>query len=1465
MTESLSESELPLSNSNNKSVDSEIPIEIEIVSEEEMALLEAALALASVPVNAIRSPLRNFHSKARSIQSITVLSKRTFPGLTEPDIEDSGNFATTQKNSQGQQSFLQRFRKKKGLSVTDLTSTSLGPLQWNSTTNPAQNAFNTATSQSPLMLLNNMSNLMSTKLDSSNYMIWKLQISAVLDAYSVIDHLDGSTSQPSQFLISETGMQSVNPAFLIWQKKDKALLTLLYSTLSSPVLAMVVGLSTSQEVWDKLEERFTCTARANVLNLKLELQAIKKGNESVNSYLQRIKTVRDKLSAVGVQSDPEELLHVILKGLPKEYAPFASAIRTRDGVLSLEKLSVLLQTEEQSMQESVDPFSNSALAMFVTPNKPPNGYNGNHGYNNNRGRGGRNSYSRGRGGRSSNFTSNFNTPSFNAPQSNFQSISVCTSSKAKILLPSLQPWPVPPIYNILKVQKHGSQILVHQIISQPPPPTSVLKFLTMAKNSCLFDANQLLIQDLPTGKVLYKGLSKNGVYPIHSSTFFNSAQNKTACCAAQSVSPQKWHLWHSRLGHPSNKILSSMFPSLQCNSSLTNSVKTHCIHCLAGKMHQLPFPVSNKSVSSPFALIHADLWGPAPIMSYTGFRYYLVLVDEFTKFTWTYLLKHKSDTFKVFSEFQAMISTQFSLPIKILRTDCGGEFTSTAFNQFCANHGILHQLSCPHTPQQNGVAERKHRHLIQCALALLSESKLPISFWSHAVSTATHIVNRLPTPNLKHKTPWELLFQKPPDISHFRSFGCQCFPLLTPYTTHKLQPKTIPCVFLGYPSNTKGYLCLDPLTKRVYTSRHVLFNELIFPGLMHTPATSASTASDSISPDTWLNTLLSLHNCSHTTAVNPSLSSELCPAPIDQSHPCADSDIPAPNPPQISIHTPHTISLPTSPTILPTDTASISVSPIESHSTSSTHSLPSVPTVTSAPSPTAAPAPFLSHPMQTRSKSGIFKPKVSYTAQVDSTLTEPTSYTAASKHPQWCTAMTEEFQALHKQGTWTLVPPPPSKNIVGCKWVYKLKYHSDGTLARHKARLVAKGFHQQHGVDFDETFSPVVKAPTVRLILSLAVSLGWSLRQLDVKNAFLHGSLKEEVYMTQPQGFIDPQHPSHVCKLLKSIYGLKQAPRAWFESFTSQLLHLGFTASTADSSLFIYKHNSTIAYLLLYVDDIVLTSNTPAYLDQLVTQLSTVFDLKDLGSLHYFLGLQVTRSSTGLYLNQAKYAHDLLKKHNMLDSKPALSPSCPNTRLSLHEGDPLIDPHGYRSLVGALHYLTFTRPDISFSVHQVCQYMSTPTSTHLAAAKRILRYIRGTLNHGIAFTPGSLHLSAYTDADWAGDPDDRRSTSGYIVYLGSNPITWSAKKQPTVSRSSTESEYRALACLSDGSPYILQQACVEVGVTYIGKPDGQRTEMSGLVKVRLNQWNFELLGDARSHEVIPSPLQIKHCGELMTN
>uniref|UniRef100_A0A2N9IBB1 Integrase catalytic domain-containing protein n=1 Tax=Fagus sylvatica TaxID=28930 RepID=A0A2N9IBB1_FAGSY len=991
-----------------------------------------------------------------------------------------------------------------------------------------------------------MSNLMSTKLDSTNYMIWKLQITAVLDAYSMLDHLDGSVPKPSQFLTTETGIQSVNPDFLIWNKKDKALLTLLYSTCSSFVLVMVVGKSSSQEVWNTLEERFTSTARSNVLNLKLELQSIKKaGNETVSSYLQRIKTVRDKLSAVGVHSDHEELTHVILKGLPKEFAPFASAIRTRDTILSLEKLTVLLQTEEQSMNEATESLSNSALAMFVSHNKP--NFNGNQGFN--RGRG-RNSYSRGKGGGGRNSRQEMNFA--------YQGKNPTTKLAAMASASNL----------------HYTQ------------NTETWLTDTGATDHITANANNLSPQ------APYQGQEQVSVGNGQNLPIQNIAANKTAC-AAHSISSDKWHLWHSRLGHPSAKVLANVFPCFSPNSS-SKDVKVHCHHCLAGKMHQLPFPTSNKTITSPFELVHADLWGPAPVVASNSFR--------------------------------SMIDTQFSLPIKILRTDCGGEFLSTPFTQFCLSKGILHHLSCPHTPQQNGVAERKHRHLVQCALALLSQSKLPMSYWSYAISTAAHLINKLPTPNL------------------------------------------------------------------------------------------AST--DSASVDSWLKFLLLQHTCSHNTVTllhpastpqNPmlfllqTLQTLLPPLPIPQNPMCLPLS---------------TMPLPTGFTDNPAPTPTAHASPLPANTVPNT--IPDNTTSTDIPIPTV-----VSHPMQTRSKSGIYKPKLTYAAIID-------------------------YATL---GLW--FPLPSSKNVVGCKWVYKLKTHSDGTIARYKARLVAKGFHQQHGIDFNETFSPVIKPPTVRLVLSLAVSLNWPLRQLDVKNAFLHGTLNEEVYMIQPQGYIDPI-TSPLCLQATEIY-------LWSETGSK-----GLKTRLLPISYF-------------YVDDIVLTSNTPAFLDTLIHKLSSVFDLKDLGSLHYFLGLQITRTPSRLYINQAKYAQDLLKKHNMLDCKPASSPSCPNTRLSLHDGDPLPDPHAYRSMVGALHYLTFTRPDISFAVHQVCQYMSTPT----------------TINTLLQQTCCSKHVfSGYTDADWAGDPDDRRSTSGFLVYLGHNAITWSAKKQATVSRSSTESEYRALGhCL----------------------------------------------------------------------
>nr|XP_028955049.1 uncharacterized protein LOC114823790 [Malus domestica] len=283
--------------------------------------------------------------------------------------------------------------------------------------------------------------------------------------------------------------------------------------------------------------------------------------------------------------------------------------------------------------------------------------------------------------------------------------------------------------------------------------------------------------------------------------------------------------------------------------------------------------------------------------------------------------------------------------------------------------------------------------------------------------------------------------------------------------------------------------------------------------------------------------------------------------------------------------------------------------------------------------------------------------------------------------------------------------------------------------------------------------------------------------------------------MAQPPGFVDPSRPNYVCKLRKAIYGLKQAPRAWFQRLNTFLMQVGFVQSRADSSMFTYHHGSTILVFLLYVDDIVLTGNSSPFIQSFIQTLSTEFELKDLGKLHYFLGIKVSYLSNGIHLSQNKYTLELLQRGDLLECKPCSTPIAAKTQLSAHTGAPLSDPSLYRQLVGSLQYLTLTRPDISFDVQNVSQFMGHPTTAHMEAVKRILRYLKGSLGMGLRLTSSSqpFRLIAYSDADWAGCPGTRRSTTGFCIFLGDNLISWCAKKQRTVSRSSAEAEYRALA------------------------------------------------------------------------
>ncbi|KAM0034727.1 putative RNA-directed DNA polymerase [Helianthus debilis subsp. tardiflorus] len=348
-----------------------------------------------------------------------------------------------------------------------------------------------------------------------------------------------------------------------------------------------------------------------------------------------------------------------------------------------------------------------------------------------------------------------------------------------------------------------------------------------------------------------------------------------------------------------------------------------------------------------------------------------------------------------------------------------------------------------------------------------------------------------------------------------------------------------------------------------------------------------------------------------------------------------------------------------------------------------------------------------------------------------------------------------EMEALLRNKTWEKCVLPPGKKTVGCRWVFTIKHKPDGSIERYKARLVAKGYTQTYGIDYSETFSPVAKIDTIRVLFSIAANEGWPLHQFDVKNAFLHGELKEEVYMEAPPGFTTDFKTREVCRLKKTLYGLKQSPRAWFGRFTLAMKRYGFQQSNSDHTLFLKRRGKLVTCLIIYVDDMIITGNDKEEMEKLKTNLFTEFEMKDLGRLKYFLGIE---------------------------------------KLYMEEGAELADKERYQRLVGKLIYLSHTRPDIAYAVGVVSQFMHQPQVAHMDAVWRIIRYLKGTAGHGVLFQPNKhLRIQAYTDADWAGDKGDRKSTSGYFTLVGGNLVTWRNKKQKVVALSSAEAEFRGIA------------------------------------------------------------------------
>ncbi|XP_021725291.1 uncharacterized protein LOC110692563 [Chenopodium quinoa] len=773
-------------------------------------------------------------------------------------------------------------------------------------------------------------------------------------------------------------------------------------------------------------------------------------------------------------------------------------------------------------------------------------------------------------------------------------------------------------------------------------------------------------------------------------------------CAVTDQEVSTFELWHRRMGHPSDRIV-KLVPAISASSSSKLLNKT-CDVCPQAKQTRDSFPDSD---------------------------------------------------------------SRASLTMKCVRSNNGTEFKHMI--PYFDEHGILFQTSCVGTPQQNGRVERKHQHILNVSRALMFQGNLPLTFWGECVLGVVYLINRTPSRVLDNKTPFEMLFGVAPNFDELKVFGCLCFVHNQKAKGDKFAPRSRKCVFVGYPHGKKGWKVYDLESGDIFVSRDVKFFENEFPfaddsqvgtdtmsndnvGVdidflddlvhileigeatldpepqpeLHSPAASPVTAaSPADSAPSSTSAAVGSLDCSPIAASSTARSQSATAGTAARHHNAGQSAAATASAPDSSSNAdPSTHSSP--PLNLSRDQRNIHPPGWHRDYVAHTISLPGPsisPSSSSSPSSSGTPYP-LAHYVNCDKFS--MRHRV-FIVAID-TAVEPRNFKEAMQHEGWREAMQKEISALEDNETWIMATLPPRKKALGCRWVYKVKHNSDGTVERLKACLVIFGNHQVEGIDYNETFAPVAKMVTVRAFLAIAAAKNWELHQMDVHNALLHGDLDEEVYMKPPPGF---------------------------------------HTSSSDSVSLVEK---------VYVDDLIIDGNDSSTIAQFKSYLSDYFHMNDLGVLKYFLGIEVARNSEGIFLCQRKYTLDIIAESGLLGARPAGTPIEQNHTLATSETPQVAEPEMYRRLVGRLIYLSFTRPDLAYTVHILSQFMQHPRQAHWEAALRTVRWC---------------------GADWASCPLSRRSITGWLVFLGNSPISWKTKKQDIVAKSSAKSEYRSMSKATD--------------------------------------------------------------------
>lgn len=902
--------------------------------------------------------------------------------------------------------------------------------------------------------------------------------------------------------------------------------------------------------------------------------------------------------------------------------------------------------------------------------------------------------------------------------------------------------------------------------------------------------------------------------------------------------------WHRSLGHASLERVKTLLsdPDLGLKVRSGGKEDIDCGHCPPGKGRHSSHPSVDRIADKP-GVIHVDLSGKVNIQSLNGSHYYLVAKDEMTEFCFLYLLKNKAEVCQAMADLIVEFEVKTGYRVRIVNSDNGSEFINMNMRLLMLKEHIVHETSAPRTPQQNGRIEREIGSLTNMARTMLISTRLPDSLWDMAIETANYIRNRLPTKR-SQSTPYERLMGRKPYLKHILPFGTEVHAIMNWDYRFKFDPRTEQGFLVGFTDRSNTYKVYLPSEAKVICTSDVIFRKHeTIQCVSPVPCTRAEYGQSSVI----------LKESMATRKDSQDLPDEIA-REQERRHKLLDEffskvreegivnesfeDFSQQLSTGVDMNTGNvearTDSEDQPPTLLSHDEA-------RDNSRNSDHECPPrLLDCTSPPreltphsvahsdqgnrdlnesSPMADMNPFVGQtiprsPQKSPAVVGVHGEVEEVTTPKRPTtrstrlrmphlfmgaLSEPLSLSVpvtfkeavdGPNHNEWQHAIDEELEAHSKNGTWEVVNRPSAGTSLTAKWVFTLKRDTLGNVERFKARLVARGYKQKEGIDYTETFAPVVRSESIRILIAICAIKRLQMLQFDVSSAFLHGKLSETIFMEGPEGV---ELNSHQClRLKKSLYGLKQAPRCWNSTFDEVVRGLGFSPTLMDPCIYVLSHGP--CYLAVYVDDGLIIGPDKEKCREIVSSINKHFSTRTITGGN-FLGMELSFRDNEIHLNQRRYIDDLSARYKLTECRNISSPLADAKILSNYKDSPATNIR-YREIIGSLLYCAMsTRPDILYSVILLSRFSEDPREIHAHAALRVIKYLKSTRNVGLVFRGDNtdVFVEAYSDADWAGDPSDSKSTSGVVILLSGCPIVFSSRKQTITSLASAESEYVA-AC-----------------------------------------------------------------------